>query len=99
MAAGQVPSATPPTYSAAADVLQVMGAEAQTHSEVICARLAERWPDRYGQWRPEQLAVALKPYRVTTHQVWGTGLDGARANRRGVRRADLLAVLDDPADV
>ena len=98
MAAGQVPSATPPTYSAAADVLQVMGSDDQAHSDVLCARLAERWPDRYSSWEPAQLAAALKPYSVSTHQVWGEGLDGARANRRGVRRADLIAVLDGPVD-
>jgi len=28
--------------------------------------------------------------------VWADGLDGQRANRRGVIRAELLAVLDDP---
>jgi len=98
MAAGQVPSATPPTYSAAADLVQVMGDDAQAHSDVLCARLAERWPGRYSGWEPAQLAAALKPYRVQTHQVWAEGLDGARANRRGVRRADLLAVLDGPVD-
>jgi len=99
MAAGQVPSATPPTYSAAADVLQVLGTDDQAHSDVVCARLAERWPGRYSGWEPAQLAAALKPFRVQTHQVWAEGLDGARANRRGVRRADLLAALDGPADL
>ena len=28
--------------------------------------------------------------------MWADGLDGQRANRRGVIRAELLAVLDDP---
>jgi len=97
MAAGQVPSATPPTYSAAADVLQVMGTDDRAHSDVLCSRMAERWPGRYAGWEPAQLAAALKPFRVQTQQVWADGLDGARANRRGVRRADLLAALDGPA--
>ena len=92
-----MPVATPPAYSVAADVLAVMGTDDQAHSDVLCARLAEQWPDRYSGWRPDQLAAGLKPYRVQTHQVWAEGLDGARANRRGVRRVELLAVLDDPA--
>jgi S-DNA-T family DNA segregation ATPase FtsK/SpoIIIE len=97
MAAGQVPSATPPTYSVAADALQVMGTDDQAHSDVLCSRLAEQWPGRYATWEPAQLAAGLKPHGVVTRQVWADGLDGQRANRRGVRRADLLAVLDAPS--
>jgi len=96
-ALGEMPVATPAAYSVAADVLAVMGTDDQTHSDVLCARLAEQWPDRYSGWQPAQLAAALKPHRVLTHQVWAEGLDGQRANRRGVRRVELLAVLDDPA--
>ncbi len=97
MAAGQVPSATPPDYSAAADTLMVMGAEDKAHSDVLCSRLAERWPDRYAEWQPKQLGAALKPHRVATRQVWATGLDGQAANKSGVLRADLLTALDNPA--
>lgn len=97
MAAGQVPSATPPAYSAAADTLTVMGTEDKAHSDVLCSRLAERWPDRYAEWQPKQLGAALKPSRVPTRQVWATGLDGQQANRNGVVRAELLAALDKPA--
>ena len=71
-----------------------MGTDEQAHSDVLCARLAERWPERYADWRPAQLAAALKPHRVATRQVWAAGLDGQRANRRGVLAADLLAALD-----
>lgn len=97
MAAGQVPSATPPTYSVAADALQVMGSDQKAHSDVLCSRLADRWPDRYAGWGPEQLAAALKPHRVVTRQVWAAGLDGQSANRKGLLRAQLLEVLDTPA--
>jgi len=65
-ALGQMPTATPDAYSIAADVLAVMGTDEQTHSDVLCSRLADRWPGRYGQWRPAPLAAALKPHRVTT---------------------------------
>lgn len=95
-AVGEMPTATPAAYSVAADALQVMGTDEQAHSDVLCSRLAEHWPDRYSGWEPAQLAAALKPHRVQTRQVWATGLDGQRANRCGVRRADLLAVLDPP---
>lgn len=59
MAAGQVPSATPPTYSAAADTLIVLGSDDKAHSDVLCHRLAERWPERYASWTPRQLSAAL----------------------------------------
>lgn len=97
-ALGEMP--TPPVaYSVAADALQVLGTDEQAHSDVLCSRLAEQWADRYAGWEPAQLAAGLKPHRVRTGQVWATGLDGQRANRRGVKRADLLAVLDAPADL
>lgn len=93
-ALGEMPSTVTEVYSVPADVAQVLGVDEQAHSDVLCSRLAQRWPDRYAEWRPTQLAAALKPHRVTTRQVWAEGLDGQRANRRGVVAADLLAVLD-----
>jgi len=98
MAAGVVVTATPQTYSAAADLAVVLGSDEKAHSDVLCARLADRWPDRYAQWAPAQLSAALKPFGVRTKQVWAPSFDGQPANRYGVLRADLLAALDDPAD-
>ena len=81
----------------AADLATVMAADEKAHSDVLCSRLAEQWPDRYVGWEPAQLSAALKPHGVKTRQVWATGLDGQQANRYGVVRAELLAALDEPA--
>ena len=53
-------------------------------SEVILARLADRWPDRYHGWTPNGLAAALKPHGVAPQQVWAVDPDtGDERNRRG----------------
>ncbi|WP_329367124.1 cell division protein FtsK [Streptomyces sp. NBC_00669] len=66
--------------------------KAKAWSEDIVTRLAELRPEVYGQWTPEQLAAAVKPYGLRTVQVWGTA-DGKGANRRGLRREDVLNAL------
>ncbi|SHK56666.1 cell division protein FtsK [Actinacidiphila paucisporea] len=82
------------SYDLLADVAAALpSGKAKAWSEDIVARLAELRPDVYGQWSPEQLANALKPYGIRTVQVWGTTEDGKGANRRGVRRADVLAAI------
>lgn len=91
-ALGEQPAA-PVAYSPAADLLVVMGADDKAHSDVLCARLAEQWPDRYAEWRPAQVSAALKPLGVRTRQVWAEGLDRQSANRYGVVRADLADAL------
>ncbi|MGI5127479.1 hypothetical protein ACQEVB_11775 [Pseudonocardia sp. CA-107938] len=93
-ALGEMPTAVPDVYSVLADVATVLGTDNQAHSEVLCARLAESWPARYAEWKPAQLAAALRPHRVITRQVWADGLDGQRANRRGVLAADVHEALD-----
>lgn len=95
MAAGVVATATGPAYSVAADALTVLGSDEKAHSDVLCSRLAEQWPERYAQWRPAQLSAGLKPFDIRTRQVWATGLDGQSANRYGVLRAELLTALDE----
>ncbi|MFF6955398.1 cell division protein FtsK [Streptomyces sp. NPDC008317] len=83
-----------PSYDLLADLLTAIPAgTSKTWSEDIIARLAELRPDVYGEWSPEQLASAVKPYGIRTVQVWGTTEDGKGANRRGVRRADVLAAI------
>ncbi|RDG36481.1 cell division protein FtsK [Streptomyces corynorhini] len=62
-------------------------------NESVVPRLAELRPDVYGGWTPEQLTSALKPYGIRTAQVWGTTEDGRGANRRGIKRADVLTAL------
>ncbi|MFE9885598.1 cell division protein FtsK [Streptomyces scopuliridis] len=62
-------------------------------NEAVVPRLAELRPDVYGEWTPEQLTSALKPYGIRTAQVWGTTEDGKGANRRGIKRADILSAI------
>jgi len=66
-------------------------------SETVVDRLADLHPEVYGPWAAQdgktkatQLAAALKPYGITTAQVWGSGPDGKNGNRRGITRADVL---------
>ncbi|MBP2370681.1 FtsK/SpoIIIE domain-containing protein [Pseudonocardia parietis] len=63
-------------------------------SETVLHRLAEHRPALYAGWTPEALAAALKPFGITTGQVWGRTDEGAGANRRGVTRADVLAAIE-----
>jgi DNA segregation ATPase FtsK/SpoIIIE, S-DNA-T family len=82
-----------------ADVVEVLPAgQDKVWSETVVDRLADLRPEVYGPWAAQdgktkatQLAAALKPYGITTGQVWGTGLDGKTGNRRGLTRADVLA--------
>jgi DNA segregation ATPase FtsK/SpoIIIE, S-DNA-T family len=70
------------------------GAEDKLWSEVVLARLAEQWPDRYQGWTPTTLAAALKPYGVRPEQVWATDPDtGEERNRRGYTLTTLTTAL------
>ncbi len=104
-AAGQA-DATPAavvSYDLLADVLAVMGPdEPKLWSETVVARLAELRPDVYGTWaalegraKADQLVAALKPYGITTGQVWGTTEDGKGANRRGITRDDITRIITE----
>jgi DNA segregation ATPase FtsK/SpoIIIE, S-DNA-T family len=82
-----------------ADVLAVVPAsEARVWNQTVVARLAELRPEAYGGWEAEQLTAALKPYGITTGQVWGSDpATGEGANRRGIDRravADALTERD-----
>lgn len=57
--------------------------------ETVVERLAELRPDVYSGWAPAQLTAALKPYGITTGQVWNATGEGRGANRRGIDRADV----------
>lgn len=94
MAVGHTVSATPVSYSITEDLALVFGVDEKAHSDVLCSRLADRWPDRYAGWTPIQLAAALVPHDVQTRQVWALSLDdGVPRNRKGVLRSDLLGQL------
>jgi S-DNA-T family DNA segregation ATPase FtsK/SpoIIIE len=92
-AAGQAPQ--PPAHRSdtlLADILAVIPpSEPKVWSETVLERLAALRPELYGQLTRDQLTAALKPYGVTTGQVWGTTGDGRGANRRGI---DRQAVAD-----
>ncbi|MEU7384947.1 cell division protein FtsK [Streptomyces sp. NPDC042207] len=74
------------------DVLKVFRPdEEQLWCERIAARLAEAWPDVYGEWTTASVAPALKPWSVATADVWATGEDGKGTTKRGIKRADAVA--------
>jgi S-DNA-T family DNA segregation ATPase FtsK/SpoIIIE len=91
-AAGEAP--TPPAQRAStllADILAVVPpSEAKVWSETVLERLAALRPDVYGGLTRDQLTAALKPYGITTGQVWGTTPDGRGANRRGIDRQAIV---------
>lgn len=76
------------------DVLKVFRSdEEQVWCERIAARLAESWPDVYGEWTTVRIAPALKPWGIATSDVWGTDDDGKRTTRRGIKRAEVAAAV------
>lgn len=96
VALGQAPETAPtgPRYDLLADLITVIPAtESRVWSEVAIRRLADLRPGIYGDWEPEQLTAALKPYGIATVQVWGRTDDGKGANRRGITRAHITAAI------
>jgi S-DNA-T family DNA segregation ATPase FtsK/SpoIIIE len=76
------------------DVAKVFhGDEEQLWCERIAARLADSWPDVYGEWTTASVAPALKPWGVATADVWATGEDGKGTTKRGIKRADVTAAI------
>jgi S-DNA-T family DNA segregation ATPase FtsK/SpoIIIE len=85
-----------------ADLCEILPAgQDKVWSETVVDRLADLRPEIYGPWAEQdgktkatQLAAALKPYGITTSQVWGTDpTTGKGANRRGIDRADVAEVV------
>ncbi|MFE9256075.1 cell division protein FtsK [Streptomyces sp. NPDC006879] len=80
------------------DIAAVLGrSEDKVWSETVVDRLAEFAPAVYGEWaelegraKADQLAAALKPYGISTGQVWGKTEDGRGANRRGIERQHII---------
>ncbi|MCX4824394.1 cell division protein FtsK [Streptomyces sp. NBC_01142] len=82
------------SYDLLTDLFAVVPAEEpKAWSETVVTRLAELRPEIYGEWTLEHLAAALKPLGIRTSQMWGTTEDGKGANRRGIKRADILRVI------
>ncbi|MFB6948667.1 hypothetical protein ACFCXP_03430 [Streptomyces niveus] len=93
-ALGEQPETGRASYDLLADLRAAVPADtSKLWNESVVPRLAELRPEVYGDWAPEQLTAALKPYDIRTVQVWGTTEDGKGANRRGIRRADILKAL------
>lgn len=74
--------------------------EDKVWSETVADRLAALRPATYGPWAAQparakaaQVGAALKPYGVSTVQVWATGPTGEGGNRRGLIRADIFAAI------
>jgi len=92
-ALGEGPSATV-GMDVLGDVLKVMRAdEKAVWCERLAGRLAELRPDTYGEWKGETVTGAVKPWGVKTDQVWGTDDEGEGKNRRGIKRADVVAAV------
>ncbi|GAB3952799.1 cell division protein FtsK [Streptomyces sparsus] len=93
-AVGKGPEKTGAGSDVLADVLAVIAAdEKAVWCERIAARLAAHTPDVYGGWEGENVTAALKPWGIKPGQVWGQTDDGDGANRRGIKRADIAAVV------
>jgi S-DNA-T family DNA segregation ATPase FtsK/SpoIIIE len=79
------------------DILSVVPAgEPKVWTEILTARLADLHPEVYGDMTRDQLTAALKPYGITTGQVWGTDpATGKGANRRGIERSHVADAVAD----
>ena len=93
-----------PTTTLLQDVLSAIGDNDKAWSLSIVDRLAELRPDAYGTWaelpsdtaKATQLSTALKPYGITTKQVWATDpTTGKGRNLTGVERADIAEAITE----
>ncbi|MEU7827322.1 FtsK/SpoIIIE domain-containing protein [Catellatospora sp. NPDC049133] len=84
-----------PAFDVLADVLTVIGPdERNTASTAVAARLAELRPDVYGGWGQANISAALKPYGITTGQVWAVDPDtGKKKNLFGIKRDDIVSAI------
>lgn len=73
------------------DVAVVFGDEPKLWTATILERLEHLRPEVYAGWTPDELAAALKPFGVTSGQVWGTGDDGKGSNRKGYVLAEIIS--------
>jgi S-DNA-T family DNA segregation ATPase FtsK/SpoIIIE len=77
------------------DILTVVPAtEAKVWTETVLDRLTGLRPDVYAGMTRDQLTAALRPYGITTGQVWGTDpATGKGANRRGIERQHITEAV------
>ncbi|MQA16951.1 MAG: cell division protein FtsK [Pseudonocardiaceae bacterium] len=78
------------------DLLAVLPAgEDRAWSQTLLDRLVELRPDHYAGWSTSQLGNAVKPYGLTTKQVWlPDPATSKKTNRWGLLRADLLTAIE-----
>jgi S-DNA-T family DNA segregation ATPase FtsK/SpoIIIE len=92
-AIGEQPQRTH-SYNLLRDVAGVIQPdEEKVWSETILERLTELRPDVYGGWTTDQLALALRPYGLTTEQI-GRRVNGSIVNRRGVIARHVTTALE-----
>ncbi|MDH6132858.1 S-DNA-T family DNA segregation ATPase FtsK/SpoIIIE [Kitasatospora sp. MAA4] len=90
VAAGQAPEREQNTSSILDDLIAVWPAtEPRVWSETLVAALGALNAERYGDWKPEQLASAVAPYGIAPDQI-GRRIEGKTVNRRGLNRQDIL---------
>lgn len=77
------------TVNVAEDVRAVFGDESKLATTTVLDRLADYRPEVYTGWTAEQLAAALKPFGITSRQVWVTTEGGKGGNRKGYVLAEL----------
>jgi S-DNA-T family DNA segregation ATPase FtsK/SpoIIIE len=77
------------------DLAAVMPAdEPKLWSTILVDRLVTLRPDVYKGFSVDQMRAALKPWGITTGQVWGTDPDtGETGNRKGILRAHILNAI------
>ncbi|OIK02329.1 cell division protein FtsK [Streptomyces sp. MUSC 14] len=93
-AIGQGPQTTGTGSDVLADTLDVIAEdEKAVWCERIAVRLSDTRPETYAGWAGENVTAALKPWGIKPGQVWGTTDEGEGANRRGIKRADVVAAI------
>jgi S-DNA-T family DNA segregation ATPase FtsK/SpoIIIE len=89
-AAGDRPEAAPAVDLLAAVAGCYLPGEDRLWTEVILARLAEAHPAAFTGWSPATLAGALRPFGLSSTQVWGSDETGAGRNRNGYPRQAVM---------
>ncbi len=97
-AIGQAPAETSSAATTTAlltDILTAVGADQDKIAfEPLTARLAQAWPDRYGELTKDQLSASLRALGIDTNvQVNRYDPDGGRRNLRGITRQSVADTL------
>lgn len=76
------------------DVHAAFATDDKTWSDNLVTRLAAAHPEQYRGWNARRLGFALRPYGVTTGQVWAEPDGGGEpGNRRGLTREAIAEAL------